>query len=88
MSFAGEQRGFVEDVVRSLDLPKGRVFYDANYKSELWGEELTEVFTKLYSEEARYVVMFISREYAEKEWARVERRAALRRRRELPWRTT
>ncbi len=80
VSFAGEQRDFVEDVVRGLDLPKGRVFYDADFKAALWGEELTEVFTKLYRDEARYVVMFISREYAEKEWCRVERRAALTRR--------
>jgi TIR domain len=80
VSFAGEQRDFVEDVVRGLNLPKGRVFYDADYKGTLWGEELTEVFTNLYRDEARYVVMFISREYAEKEWCILERRAALRRR--------
>lgn len=80
VSFAGEQRWFVEDVVRGLNLPEARVFYDADYKAELWGEELTEVFTKLYRDEARYVVMFISREYAEKEWTRLERRAALARR--------
>ncbi|WP_195165812.1 TIR domain-containing protein [Mycobacteroides abscessus] len=80
VSFAGEQRQFVEDVVRGLGLPKGRVFYDADSKAALWGEELTEVFTNLYRDEARYVVMFISREYAEKEWCRLERRAALTRR--------
>lgn len=80
VSFAGEQRAYVEDVVRGLDLPAGRVFYDADYKAALWGEELTEVFTTLYRDEARYVVIFISREYSEKEWCRVERRAALSRR--------
>ncbi|MET4432639.1 toll/interleukin-1 receptor domain-containing protein [Mycolicibacterium sp. 624] len=80
VSFAGEQRDFVHDVVRGLGLPKDRVFYDADYKAALWGEELTEVFTTLYRDEARYVVMFISREYAEKEWCGVERKAALRRR--------
>jgi hypothetical protein len=80
VSFAGEQRAYVEDVVRGLDLPKDRVFYDADYKAELWGEELSEVFTKLYRDEARFVVMFISREYAGKEWCNLERRAALRRR--------
>jgi hypothetical protein len=80
VSFAGEQRDFVQEVVRGLDLPKDRAFYDADYKAELWGEELSEVFTKLYRDEARFVVMFISREYAEKEWCNLERRAALRRR--------
>ncbi|WP_179468427.1 TIR domain-containing protein [Mycolicibacterium vinylchloridicum] len=80
VSFAGEQRLYVEEVVRALNLPKDRVFYDADYRAEMWGEELTEVFTLLYRDEARYVVMFISREYAEKEWCILERRAALRRR--------
>jgi len=36
VSFAGEQRQSVEDVGRGLDLPKGRVFYDADYKAALW----------------------------------------------------
>jgi hypothetical protein len=80
VSFAGEQRRFVEDVVRGLNVPEARVFYDADYKAELWGEDLAEVFTTLYRDEARYVVMFISREYAQKEWCNLERRAALRRR--------
>lgn len=37
MSFAGEQRQSVEDVGRGLDLPKGRVFYDADYKAPIEG---------------------------------------------------
>ncbi len=80
VSFAGEQREFVQTVVRELGLPTTRVFYDADYTPQLWGEELSEVLVKLYRDEARYVVMFISREYAEKEWCILERRAALRRR--------
>jgi TIR domain len=80
VSFAGEQRPFVEAVVRATNLPPDRVFYDEDFTAELWGEDLVELFTRLYSKEARYVVMFISREYARKEWARVERRAALARR--------
>ncbi|MCA2306668.1 TIR domain-containing protein [Mycobacterium intracellulare] len=80
VSFAGEQRQFVETVVRVINLPEGRVFYDFDYVHELWGEDLAEYLTRLYSKEARYVVMFISREYAEKVWTRVERRAALSRR--------
>ncbi|WLP89124.1 TIR domain-containing protein [Gordonia sp. NB41Y] len=84
VSFAGEQREFVEAVVRGVDLPEGRVFYDADFEAELWGEELTEVFTEIYSKSTRYVVMFISREYNEKEWTRLERRAALSKRLSSP----
>ncbi|MGW6376141.1 TIR domain-containing protein [Rhodococcus sp. NPDC055112] len=80
VSFAGEQRTFVEAVVRGVNVPEGRVFYDADFQAELWGEELTEVFTDIYSKSTRYVVMFISKEYADKEWTRLERRAALAKR--------
>lgn len=79
VSFAGEQRAFVEEVVRHVGLPEGRVFYDADFKADMWGEDLIEYFTDVYMNKARYVVMFVSKEYAEKEWTSVERRTSLAR---------
>lgn len=38
-----------------------------------------EYFTEVYMKRARFVAMFISKRYAEKEWPRVEKRAALAR---------
>lgn len=79
LSFAGEQRSYVELVARSL---KGRgysVFYDADQQADLWGKNLTEHFDYIYREACRACVMFISAEYAQKPWARHERRSALAR---------
>lgn len=59
MSFAGEQRAYVEAVVRSLGDIK--VFYDEDEKAKLWGENLIDFFTDLYQHKSRFVVMFVSR---------------------------
>ncbi|UKJ62903.1 TIR domain-containing protein [Cellulosimicrobium cellulans] len=76
VSFAGEDRAYVSDVVDAI---KGdlEVFYDEDQIVETWGEDLVEYFTAVYSRRCRFVVMFISRHYADKMWTNVERRAAL-----------
>lgn len=76
VSFAGEDREYVSDLVQGL---KGelRVFYDEDFLVETWGEDLVDYFTNLYQHRTRYVVMFISRHYAEKMWTNLERRSAL-----------
>lgn len=76
VSFAGEDRAFVEDVVRGIDGDR-KVFYDEDFLIESWGRDLVEYFTHLYQHQARYVVMFISAKYAEKSWTTLERRSAL-----------
>jgi hypothetical protein len=79
VSFAGENRSYVEGVVRGLNPDQVSVFYDDDHKVEMWGQDLVEYFTNLYQHRARYVVMFISTHYAEKMWTTVERRSALAR---------
>jgi hypothetical protein len=81
VSFAGENRSFVEEVVRKVqeNAPDVTVFYDEDYKYESWGKDGIEYFTDVYMQRSRYVAMFISRSYAEKEWPRTEKRAALAR---------
>ncbi|MFO0861219.1 MAG: TIR domain-containing protein [Phycisphaerales bacterium] len=76
-SFAGEDRGYVEQVAQYLDERGVRVFYDKYEQVTLWGKDLQEQFEKIYREQARFCVMFISKHYAEKVWTRHERRAAL-----------
>lgn len=78
VSFAGEDRGYVEEVVNGTKGER-KVFYDEDYQVEMWGEDLVEYFTNLYQHRAQYVVMFISRHYAEKMWTKLERRSALAR---------
>lgn len=77
VSFAGENRGFVEDVVQLIKEKGFEVFYDEDYKHDMWGEELTEYFPDIYENRARFAVMFISKDYASKPWTNLERRSVL-----------
>ena len=79
LSFAGEQRGYVEEVARHLAARSIDVFYDGFEQVWLWGRDGVEIFHEVFAERANYVVMFISDEYVKKPWTRVERRAALSR---------
>ena len=79
LSFAGEDRGYAEDVAELLSERGVVVFYDKYEQVTLWGKNLQEHFESIYRQQARYCVMFISKYYAEKVWTRHERRAALAR---------
>lgn len=79
LSFAGEDRGYVEQVAEILNERGVVVFYDKYEQVTLWGKNLQEHFESIYRQQARYCVMFISKHYADKIWTRHERRAALAR---------
>ncbi|HVY77353.1 MAG TPA: TIR domain-containing protein [Solirubrobacterales bacterium] len=79
LSFAGEQRSYVELVARGLKERHYAVFYDADEQADLWGKNLAEHFEHVYRVASRACVMFISKEYAEKPWTKHERRSALSR---------
>ena len=79
LSFAGEQRDYVEEVARHLEAKSIAVFYDDFESAQLWGKDGAEEFYKVYSMHAKYVVMFISSDYVSKAWTRHERRSALSR---------
>jgi TIR domain len=77
VSFAGEDREYVEEIVELLKRKGLRVFYDSDYMAETWGEDLVEFFDRVYRLSSRYAILFISHHYATKMWARHERRSAL-----------
>ena len=79
LSFAGEQREYVEEVFDYLKKNKIQVFYDKDKEIALWGEDLAEYFDDVFRVSSEYCVMFISREYEEKSWTIHERRSALAR---------
>ena len=79
VSFAGEDRELVEEIVSRLKDAGISVFYDTDYQAASWGEDLVEYLDQVYRVKARYAIMFISRFYAEKMWTRHERRSALAR---------
>ena len=79
LSFAGEQRDYVESVARALQSRGIALFYDDFESIALWGKDLVEEFHEVFAHRAALAVMFISKEYVEKGWPRHERRSILSR---------
>ena len=52
------------------------VLYDNFYPEDLWGKDLVVTFNEIYKKRSRYCVMFVSKEYNEREWTIHERRSA------------
>ena len=79
LSFADAQRPYVEQVASALKARGVRCFYDADEQIDLWGKYLAEELPAVYAEQAAAAVVFVSAEYAARDWTRHERRAALNR---------
>ncbi|WP_103069656.1 toll/interleukin-1 receptor domain-containing protein [Aquimarina sediminis] len=73
LSFAGENRAYVEKVANSLQMKGIKVFYDLFEETNLWGKNLYEYLSEIYQNRARYTVMFISGFYNKKLWTNHER---------------
>lgn len=68
VTFAGEDRPLVDEVVQLVKVAGFSVFYDEDAKVEMWGEDLTEYFADVYERRAKFAVMFVSIHYAAKAW--------------------
>ncbi len=79
LSFAGEQRSYVELVANSLKNQGYAVFYDEHEQARIWGKNQVEYFDYIYRVASRVCLMFISVEYRDKLWTRHERKSALSR---------
>jgi len=76
LSFAGEQRSYVEGVARALLAERVPLFFDEYEEATLWGENLHERLEDVYGKAARFVVLFVSEDYARNMWPTHERRSA------------
>jgi len=76
LSFAGEDREYVEQVANILKEKNIKVFYDKYEEAELWGKDLYVHLDDIYRKKARFTVMFISKHYANKLWTNHERKSA------------
>ena len=76
LSFAGEDREYVEKVANSLKSRNVNVFYDKFEEANLWGKDLYTYLIDIYQNKARYTVIFASKVYGEKLWTKHERQAA------------
>lgn len=72
LSFAGEDRAYVERVAAFLEEAGASVFYDKHLAVQLWGKDLFQHLDDVYRNQARYCVLFISAAYATKEWTKHE----------------
>lgn len=79
LSFAGEQRDYVRAVASELTKRGISNFFDEENEEHLWGKNLAEELQRVYMAASNVVVMFVSKDYAEKSWPRHERRSALSR---------
>lgn len=75
LSFAGEDRPYVDQVANLLRDSGVKVFYDLFEEASLWGKNLYDYLSDVYQNRALYTIMFISKHYAEKLWPTHERQA-------------
>ena len=76
LSFAGEQRTYVNEVADELRSRGVRVFYDDYERAKLWGKDLYAHLHEIYTNRCRYCVLFVSQDYADKVWTNRERESA------------
>ncbi len=76
LSFAGEDRTYVEDVANRLVAEGVLVFYDKFEEATLWGKNLYTHLRDVYENKALFTVMFVSEPYRTKLWTNHERESA------------
>lgn len=76
LSFAGEDRDYVDNVANVLKQAGVKVFYDKYERETLWGKDLYQHLDSIYQNKAEYCVIFISKKYKEKLWTKHELRSA------------
>jgi len=75
LSFAGENRKYVDEVANILKVHGVKVFYDKFEEHVIWGRNLIDYLQDVYKNKAKYTVMFISEHYAKKVWTNHERKS-------------
>lgn len=77
VSFPGEKRDYVSNVVNSLKdkLGENKVFYDLDFQSQLAQPNIDAILQNIYHKQSDLVVIFLCKEYNEKEWCGLEWRS-------------
>lgn len=76
LSFAGEDRDYVDQVATRLRAEGVDVFYDRFEEVDLWGKDLYTHLSDVYQNKALFTLMFVSEAYEKKLWTNHERRSA------------
>lgn len=75
LSFAGEDRKYVDQIAVLLRQRGISVFYDLFETANLWGKNLYDYLSDIYTNQAKYTIIFISDSYNKKLWTNHERQA-------------
>src|SRR5690606_1305684 len=75
LSFAGEDREYIDRVATLLQKDGIKIFYDSFEEENLWGKNLYDYLSDIYQNKAKFTIMFISEHYAKKLWTNHERQA-------------
>ncbi len=76
LSFAGEDRIYVDIIANELKSRGVKVFYDKFEVANLWGKDLYQYLSHIYKDNARFCVIFVSQNYKKKAWTLLELRNA------------
>lgn len=76
LSFAGEDRKYVEKIAYLMRGRGIKVFYDKFEASKLLGKDLFQFLNDTYKNKARYCVVFVSSNYVKKKWTKHELKSA------------
>lgn len=79
LSFAGEDREYVDRLATILRENDVKVFYDKFEEVDLWGKDLGIHFDYVYRQQSKYFIPFISEHYEKKIWTNYEVRNAISR---------
>lgn len=74
VSFPGEKRNYVSNVVDVLrnELGENKVFYDLDYQSQIARPNADALLQNIYHKQSDLIVVFLCKEYEEKEWCGLE----------------
>lgn len=72
VSYASEQRSYVERFVKRLQSLKLQVYYDRNEQAHMVGKILDQELHKIYIQQSEHCVLFLSDAYIEKPVTRYE----------------
>ncbi|HKQ09262.1 MAG TPA: TIR domain-containing protein [Blastocatellia bacterium] len=77
LSFPGEKRRYVSKIAKGLveRLGPTSIFYDKYFEAELAKPNLDLTLQKIYHEDSELIVIFICKEYEQKDWCGLEWRA-------------
>jgi len=72
VSYASEQRPYVERFVKRLQVLKLQVYYDRNEQAHMVGKILDQELHKIYIQQSEHCVLFLSNSYIQKPVTRYE----------------